>query len=110
MQSTTIAAHGAMRALARLDARWFQIVFLVSLLAFGAVARDFSITPLQLFLTFAGALVTQNSISGAWQTGGNGLVHGIALRYCADGNASNNMIAFATSGSFDISDCTGIQK
>ena len=58
----------------------------------------------------AGALVTQNSISGAWQTGGNGLAYGISLRYCADGNASSNLIAFPTNGSFDISDCTGIQK
>jgi hypothetical protein len=58
----------------------------------------------------AGALVAHNSISGAWQTGGNGLTYGIALRYCADSNVSNNLVAMPTSGSFDISDCTGIQK
>jgi hypothetical protein len=51
--------------LQRLDARWFQIVFLASLLCFGAVVRDFSITPLQIGLTFATALLTQV----AWQWG-----------------------------------------
>lgn len=49
----------------RLDARWFQIAFLLSLLFFGAVARDFSISPLQLALTFASALLTQ----AVWQWG-----------------------------------------
>ncbi len=48
---------------ARLDARWFQIAFLASLLLFGAVARDFAISPPQLVLTFAAALATQ----AAWQ-------------------------------------------
>lgn len=52
-------------AWARLDARWFQIAFLASLLLFGALVRDFAITPLQVTLTFAGALGTQ----AAWQWG-----------------------------------------
>ena len=43
----------------RIDARWFQIAFLVSLLLFGVVARDFSITPLQLALAFASAMLSQ---------------------------------------------------
>lgn len=48
---------------ARLDARWFQILFLASFLLLGAVARDFALTPLQVLLTFAAALGTQ----AAWQ-------------------------------------------
>jgi enediyne biosynthesis protein E5 len=51
----------------RLDARWFQILFLASFLGLGALARDFALTPLQVALTFAGALVTQ----AAWQWGLN---------------------------------------
>ena len=47
----------------RIDARWFQIAFLLSLLLFGVVARDFSITPSQLALAFASAMLTQ----AAWQ-------------------------------------------
>jgi hypothetical protein len=50
---------------AGVDARWFQIAFLASLLLFGALARDFAITPLQIALTFAAALATQT----AWQWG-----------------------------------------
>ncbi len=51
--------------LAGLDARWFQIAFLASLLLFGAMVRDFAITPPQIALTFAAALLTQ----AAWQWG-----------------------------------------
>jgi len=47
----------------RIDARWFQIAFLLSLLLFGVVARDFSITPSHLALAFASAMLTQ----AAWQ-------------------------------------------
>jgi len=54
-----------MRMLRGFDARWFQIAFLSSLLLFGVVARDFSITSLQLGATFASALFTQ----AAWQWG-----------------------------------------
>ncbi|MDQ3060609.1 MAG: RnfABCDGE type electron transport complex subunit D [Pseudomonadota bacterium] len=49
----------------RLDARWFQLLFLVSFLALGALARDFALTPAQVFLTFTSALLTQ----AAWQWG-----------------------------------------
>lgn len=46
-----------------LDARWFQIMFLASFLALGAVARYFALTPVQVLLTFCSALLTQT----AWQ-------------------------------------------
>ena len=55
----------AQRLASRLDARWFQIVFLASFLAIGALARDFALTPKQVVLTFATALLTQ----AAWQWG-----------------------------------------
>ena len=48
-----------------LDARWFQILFLASFLALGALARDFALTPVQVLLTFCSALLTQ----AAWQWG-----------------------------------------
>ena len=47
----------------QLDARWFQIAFLASFLAIGALARDFALTLVQVLLTFASALLTQ----AAWQ-------------------------------------------
>ena len=47
----------------RLDARWFQLLFLASFLALGALARDFALTPAQVLLSFASALLTQ----AAWQ-------------------------------------------
>jgi hypothetical protein len=47
----------------RLDARWFQLLFLASFLGLGALARDFALTPTQVLLTFASALLTQ----AAWQ-------------------------------------------
>jgi hypothetical protein len=59
------AYNSTARRWAALDARWFQIAFLASLLLFGALARDFAITPLQIALTFASALLTQ----AAWQWG-----------------------------------------
>jgi enediyne biosynthesis protein E5 len=49
----------------KLDARWFQVLFLASFLCLGALARDFALTPLQVALTFASALLTQ----AAWQWG-----------------------------------------
>jgi enediyne biosynthesis protein E5 len=58
-------ARTALRAWQGFDARWFQIVFLASLLLFGVVARDFSLSLLELALTFASALLTQ----AAWQWG-----------------------------------------
>lgn len=42
-----------------LDARYFQLAFLISLLIFGAVAKDFSLTSLQVLLTFSSAVGTQ---------------------------------------------------
>lgn len=48
-----------------MDARWFQIAFLASFLALGALARDFALTPEQVALTFASALLTQ----GLWLWG-----------------------------------------
>lgn len=52
-------------AVKKLDARWFQILFLSSFLIFGALARDFALTWPQVALTFAAALATQ----AAWQWG-----------------------------------------
>lgn len=49
----------------RIDARWLQIAFLASFLVLGALARDFAITPAQVALCFAAALLTQ----AAWQWG-----------------------------------------
>lgn len=49
----------------QLDARWFQILFLCSFLALGALARDFALTPWQIGLTLASALLVQ----AAWQWG-----------------------------------------
>jgi enediyne biosynthesis protein E5 len=49
----------------KFDARWFQVLFLASFLAFGALARDFALTTAQALLTFAAALATQ----AAWQWG-----------------------------------------
>jgi hypothetical protein len=53
------------QALARLDARWFQILFLASFLALGTVALDFSLQAAQALLCFAAGLLTQ----AAWQWG-----------------------------------------
>ena len=58
-------ARFACDALAKLDARWFQIAFLASFLLLGALARDFALTWQQVVLTFAAALATQ----AAWQCG-----------------------------------------
>jgi hypothetical protein len=49
----------------RLDARWFQIVFLSSFLVFGALARDFSLSWVQVVACFAAGLSTQ----ALWQWG-----------------------------------------
>jgi hypothetical protein len=54
-----------LQTLKRLDARWFQILFLSSFLAVGALARDFALTGPQVLLTFGSALLTQ----AAWQWG-----------------------------------------
>lgn len=47
------------KGLKTLDARWFQITFLASLLMFGAFARDFSLSLAQVMFTFLAALATQ---------------------------------------------------
>ena len=61
------AATGRCRPLSppALDARWFQILFLASFCALGALARDFALTGQQVALTFVAAIVTQ----AAWQWG-----------------------------------------
>lgn len=51
----------------RLDARWFQLLFLASFLGLGALGRDFALTPAQVLLTLTSALLTQ----AAWQWGLN---------------------------------------
>jgi enediyne biosynthesis protein E5 len=43
----------------RIDARWFQIIFLASFLTLGALARDFALTLPQVLVTFSAALATQ---------------------------------------------------
>ncbi|MEO7256010.1 MAG: hypothetical protein ABIZ64_17430, partial [Casimicrobium sp.] len=52
-------------ALACVDTRWFQIVFLASFLLLGALTRDFALGWQQVALTFIAALATQS----AWQWG-----------------------------------------
>lgn len=42
-----------------LDARYFQLIFLISLLLFGALARDFALTGEQVLLALASAVGTQ---------------------------------------------------
>jgi len=51
--------NGSWRWLKSIDARYLQITFLVSLLLFGALARDFSLTFLQVLLTMISATVSQ---------------------------------------------------
>lgn len=51
--------RSAVAPLRRLDARMFQIVFLGTLLLFGALVRDFALQPEQVALTFAAGLGAQ---------------------------------------------------
>lgn len=51
--------------LGRLDARWFQILFLASFLLLGALARDFALTWTQVVGCFAAGLAAQ----ALWQWG-----------------------------------------
>jgi len=53
------AARAALAPIRRLDARFFQIVFLGTLLLFGALVRDFALQPEQVALTFAAGLAAQ---------------------------------------------------
>ncbi|WP_338847149.1 RnfABCDGE type electron transport complex subunit D [Massilia sp. W12] len=48
---------------AKLDARWFQILFLASFLTIGALARDFALSWQQVALCFASGILTQT----CWQ-------------------------------------------
>ena len=61
------AASGAalQKLFQRIDPRWFQLLFLASILSLGALARDFALTLNQVLLTFVAALLTQ----AAWQWG-----------------------------------------
>jgi len=52
-------SHAALAAFRRLDARLFQIVFLGTLLLFGALVRDFALDWRQVALTFAAGLAAQ---------------------------------------------------
>ena len=55
----TIGFAVARERIARVDARWLQILFLGSLLLVGALLRDFALTWPQIVLTFSAALGTQ---------------------------------------------------
>ena len=78
-------AHGAgwrqawQRGWARLDARWFQLGFLASFLAIGALAHDFALRPEQVVLAGVAALLTQ----AAWLWGLQ-----LPARYSASGYLS----------------------
>ena len=52
-------AGQAMQTARQWDARYFQIAFLVSLLLFGALARDFALSGPQVLLAFGSAVMTQ---------------------------------------------------
>ncbi len=56
-------ARRCLRVWQCMDARWFQIVFLLSFLLVGAWARDFALRPLQVLLAVGAAVLTQ----AAWQ-------------------------------------------
>ncbi|MEI8362426.1 MAG: RnfABCDGE type electron transport complex subunit D [Betaproteobacteria bacterium] len=51
--------HLNLKYLKWLDARYFQLAFLISLLLFGALARDFSLTAWQVLFALASAVGTQ---------------------------------------------------
>ena len=60
----TLPASASLRALThalgpRLDARWFQMGFLLGFLLLGAQARDFALRPRQVMLAVVTALLTQ---------------------------------------------------
>ncbi len=62
---TRALASAAGAFFCRLDARWFQIVFLASFLLLGALARDFALSSTQVAACFAAGLTTQ----ALWQCG-----------------------------------------
>jgi len=57
--ATRPALRARFGALARLDARLYQIVFLALLLGTGVLVRDFSLDPRQVALAFAAGVATQ---------------------------------------------------
>lgn len=61
--ATPTASWPVFSALKLVDARYFQLIFLISLLLFGALARDFSLTGWQVLLAFISAVSTQ----AVWQ-------------------------------------------
>ncbi len=64
-------------AWARLDARWFQVAFLLCLLVFGALARDFALSPWQVLNAFAGTLGAQTFWQWRLQLPQRGTWHGV---------------------------------
>ncbi len=77
------------RRVRQLDARYVQLVFLICLLLFGALARDFALTPWQVAGTFTAALTTQ----AFWQ---------FALRLPSRKQATGYLSAVVTSCSIAI--------
>ena len=59
-----------LKARMRGDARVYQILFLATLLATGALVRDFSLRPEQMALTFGAGLATQALFLRLLKTGG----------------------------------------
>lgn len=72
-----------------LDARYFQLVFLVSLLLFGALARDFALTGWQVLFALISAVGTQ----AFWQ---------FALKLPNRGNLQGYLSAFVTTCGLSI--------
>lgn len=58
-------AHPFRAVLDRIDARWFQLLFLASILLFGALAREFALSVPQVAMCFIAGLATQ----ALWQWG-----------------------------------------
>ena len=63
------------------DARVFQILFLGSLLSLGVLARDFTLRPEQMALTFAAALATQAVFMRALGLGHRGFLSAIVTSF-----------------------------
>jgi len=59
MQPARPSLRARLGGLARLDARLYQVLFLALLLGSGVLARDFSLQPAQVALTFAAGIATQ---------------------------------------------------
>jgi Na+-transporting NADH:ubiquinone oxidoreductase subunit NqrB len=63
------------------DARVFQILFLGSLLSLGVLARDFTLRPEQMALTFAAALATQAVFMRALGLGHRGFLSAVVTSF-----------------------------